>query len=125
MNKRLQGLFTLRSPLSHIGQTISTFTYLSEESLVQPDGSIEDVFCYSGNAWRGQLRDLATIYTLERLGSPELPLESFHLLFSGGRIGGQQEVDINRARDLRRKVPVLSLFGGSVGDQILPGKLRV
>lgn len=124
MNKRILGLFTLRSPLSHIKEVISTFTYLAEESLVQPDGSIEEVFCYSGNAWRGQLRDLAAIYTLERLGAPQLPLQSFHLLFSGGNLY-QHEVNINRAREYRRSIPILSLFGGSLSDRILPGKLRV
>lgn len=125
MNIKLSGLFTLRSPLSHIGETISTTTYLVQEPILQPDGSNEEVFCYSGNAWRGQLRDLATIYMLEKLASPRVRLDVFHLLFAGGAIGGEQVVDVEAARRWRRVIPVLAILGGGVGNQILPGKLRV
>lgn len=122
---RLEGTFELLSPLSHIGETISTTAYLSEEPVLQGDGSIETVFAYSGNAWRGQLRDLAAAYMLRSLGNARVPLPAFHLLFSGGSIGGKQSVDIEQARMLRRALPIISLWGGGVGNQILPGKLRV
>lgn len=125
MNIRLTGFFTLRSPLSHIGETISTTAYLVQEPMLQPDGGIEEVFCYSGNAWRGQLRDLSAAYMLERLGNARVPLDTFHLLFSGGRIGGEQVVDIPAAMRLREAVPHISIFGGGIGNQILAGKLRV
>lgn len=125
MNVRLSGLFTLRSPLSHIGESISTTSYLVQEPVIQPDGSIVDVFCYSGNAWRGQLRDLAAEYMLDRLGDAAVPLDVFHLLFSGGRIGGEMTVDVERARLWRRSIPLVALFGGGVGNQILAGKMRV
>jgi hypothetical protein len=47
--------------------------------------AIEEVFSYSGNAWRGQLRDLAASYMLDALGSPTLSLDAFHLLSQGGQ----------------------------------------
>lgn len=122
---RLDGLFALRSPLSHIGEAISTTTYLVQEPVLQPDGSLEEVFVYAGNAWRGQLRDLSAEYMLDRIGNPKLGLDSFHLLFSGGRIGGAQSTDLAQARRLRSLMPHLALFGGGVGNQILGGKLRV
>lgn len=122
---RLLGTFTLRSPLSHIGETISTTAYLCEEPILQPDGSVELVFAYSGNAWRGQLRDLAAAYMLDRLGHATVPLDVFHLLFSGGRIGGDQVVDLAAARRMRQLIPMLALWGGGVGNQILSGKMRV
>jgi len=121
---RLSGLFSLLSPLSHIGESISTTSYLVQEPIIQQNGSIEDVFCYSGNAWRGQLRDLAAAYMLDAL-QMRLPMEAFHMLFSGGKIGGDQVVDIARARSVRKAIPMLSLWGGGLGNQILPGKLRV
>lgn len=121
---RLRGTFTLRSPLSHIGESISTITYLSEDYALQPDGSIEEVFCYNGNAWRGQLRDLAAAYMLDRLGV-RIPLDAFHMLFSGGRIGGEQSINVERARTFRRAIPMIALWGSGVGNQMLPGKLRV
>lgn len=122
---RLVGTFTLRSPLSHIGETIGTTAYLVTEPVLQPDGSVEEIACYSGNAWRGHLRDLAAVYLLERLGGPTISLDAFHLLFSGGRIGGEQGVNLERARAYRQQIPLLALWGGGVGNQILPGKLRV
>lgn len=121
---KLIGTFTTRSPLSHIGETISTGSYLVQEPILQPDGGIEEVFCYSGNAWRGQLRDLSATYMLANLKTA-VPLEAFHLLYSGGRIGGEQKVDIGAARQMRAVIPHVSIFGGGIGNQILPGKLRV
>lgn len=125
MNVRLTGLFTLRSPLSHIGESLSTTSYLVQEPILQPSGVLAEVFCYSGNAWRGQLRDLCATYMLERIGAPQVSLDTFHLLFSGGRIGGDQIVDLERVKLWRRSVPMLAVFGGGVGNQILPGKIRV
>lgn len=122
---RLVGAFKLRSPMSHIGEAISTTSYLVQEPILQDDGSVEEVFCYSGNAWRGQLRDLCAQYMLDKLGGARINLDAFHLLFSGGRIGGDQKTDIDASRHLRRSVPMLSVFGGGVGNQILPGKIRV
>ena len=125
MNIRLSGLFQTRAPLSHIGETQSTVTFLVTEPVLQPDGRIEEIFSYSGNAWRGQLRDLSATYLLEHLGNARVPLKPFHLLFSGGAIGGQQETNVAAARQLRQALPHLSLFGGGVGNQILGGKLRI
>lgn len=122
---RIDGYFRLKSPLSHIGETISNKSYLVQERILHPDGQVEEVFCYSGNAWRGQLRDLCAAYMLEALGDVQVGLDTFHLLFSGGRIGGTQNTDIGQARRMRAAVPMLALFGGGVGNQILQGKLRV
>lgn len=121
---RLFGEFTTLAPLSHIGESISTITYLVEEPILQPGGNIEPVFSYNGNAWRGQLRDLAANYMLQKLGCT-VSLDAFHLLFSGGKIGGEQSIDLNQARMMRRAIPMVSVFGGGVGNQIMPGKLRV
>lgn len=122
---RLKGTIRLLSPLSHIGESLGTDSYLAETTIVGPDGRAAEVFCYSGNAFRGQLRDLGAKYLLRRLGNPRLNLESFHLLFSGGSIGGDQHVDIDQARLMRRLLPFLSVFGGGVGQQILAGKMKV
>lgn len=122
---RLDGVIELLAPMSHIGETISTQAYLNEEPVIQPDGTTENVFVYNGNALRGQLRDCAAKYLLTRLGGVKVPLPAFHLLFSGGSIGGPQNVDLAQAREYRRLLPMISLLGGGVGNQILPGKLRV
>ena len=123
-NYRIFGSFVTKSPLSHISEAISTVSYLVQEPILQPDGQIEEVFCYNGNAWRGQLRDLAAQYLLEKLNI-QVSLDAFHLLFSGGKIGGDQSIDIAQARMMRKTVPMIALFGGGVGNQILPGKMKV
>ena len=125
MHMVLEGHITLLAPLSHIGESISTDSYLNTVSIIGPDGQPEDVFIYSGNAWRGMMRDLGARYLLEKLSIATLPLEMFYLLFSGGNIGGEQKIDLEQARRLRKALPFFSLFGGGVGNQILGGKLNV
>lgn len=122
---RLDGVFTQLSPLSHIGETIGAFAYLHEEPVFQENGRFVKVFCYSGNAWRGHLRDCAAKYMLDRLERPALNLETFHLLFSGGRISGPQKTDLGQARAMRAMVPMLALWGAGIGTQIMAGALRV
>jgi hypothetical protein len=123
-NYRLIGRFTTRSPLSHIGESISTNSYLSQDSILQPNGEIEEVFSYSGNAWRGQLRDLCSCYFVNKL-DVKIGLDFFHLLFSGGKIGGEQSINIEKAKEMRKLVPMFSLFGGSIGTQIIAGKMKI
>ena len=120
----LTGTLKLKSPLSHISESIGVTSYLVQEPIIQPDGSLEEVFCYSGNAWRGQLRDLAAMYMLEKL-EMKVNLDSFHLLFSGGKIGGDQKIDVEKIKSIRESIPVLALFGGGIGNSIMPGLMRV
>ena len=121
---RIFGKLKTKSPLSHIAEAISTTSYLVQEPILQENGTIEEVFCYNGNALRGQLRDCAASYFLDKLGVT-VNIDTFHLLFSGGKIGGEQSIDINQAKDMRRLVPMFSIFGGGVGNQIIQGKLKV
>lgn len=123
-NYRIFGRFVAKSPISHISESISTNSYLSQDPILQPDGEVEDVFAYSGNAWRGQLRDLSANYLLQKLNM-QVNLDAFHLLFSGGKIGGDQSIDIQKAKLMRKIVPHVSIFGGGIGTQIMQGKLKV
>lgn len=122
---RLDGTITLLSPLSHIGESIGPDSYLSQDVIIGPDGQPQEVFVYSGNAFRGQLRDLAAAYMTDKLGRLRYTPEVFYLLFSGGSLGGPQSIDIDQARRIREAIPMLSLFGGGVGNQILNGKMKV
>jgi len=125
MDARLIGTFTAKSPISHIGESIGTTSYLVQEPILQDDGEVEEVFAYSGNAWRGQLRDLAAAYLLDSLGGVAVKPDTFALLFSGGKIGGEQGVYLEEARAARSTLPILAVWGGGVRNQILPGKMRV
>jgi hypothetical protein len=123
-NIRLDGTITLLSPLSHIGESIGPDSYLSQDIIIGADNKPVEVFVYSGNAFRGILRDMAAIYMTERLGLIYTP-DTFYLLFSGGSLGGNQSVDIDQARLYRKSIPMLSIFGGGIGNQILAGKIKV
>ena len=124
MNTKLDGVFTMLAPLSHIGQSIGPDSYLNTVTIIDPNGRPCEVFAYSGNAWRGQLRDMGAKYLLKKLGA-KLPLDVFYLLFSGGAIGGDQSIDIDQGRRYRKVLPFFSIFGGGVGNQILPGKMNI
>ncbi len=128
LNGRIENIFTLLAPLSHIGSSIGPDSYLSTQQILDNYGNPVEVFVYSGNAIRGMWRDSGAKYMLDKLGNNlklQIPLDLFYLLFSGGSIGGDQSIDIDQARKIREKVPHLSLFGGGVGNMLLPGKINV
>lgn len=125
MDLKLFGYFTLRAPMSHIGASESTYAELVRWPVVYPDGTVYDIPVYAGNAWRGQLRDLAASYLLERLGNPTVSLDAFHLLYAGGRIGGEASVNLAKMRQVRALLKPVELLGGGIGNQIVPGKIRV
>ena len=122
---RLDGKITLLAPLSHIGESLGIDSYLSSDTIIGPDSQPVECFLYSGNSFRGILRDMAAKYLLDNLGGVAVPLETFHLLFSGGSIGGAQSLDIDQARAYRKMLPAFSIFGGGVGNQIMEGKLKI
>lgn len=119
---RIETIYTLLQPLSHIGESESTQSFLNTTTVVN-NGVPEEVFVYTGNAIRGMLRDCGARYLLNKL-QIQVPLKAFHLLFSGGSIGGAQALDIDQAKMIRKALPLVSLFGGGVGNQILDGKLK-
>lgn len=128
INGYLDGVFTLLSPMSHIGESHGPDSYLATQDILGPDGYPIEVFVYSGNAIRGMFRDCGSKYFLDNLGAGsilQIPLEMFYFLFSGGSIGGEQSIDIDQARKIRQQLPLASIFGGGIGNQILPGKMCV
>lgn len=120
---RIETVYTLKQPLSHIGESESTTTFLNTIRILA-GGKPVDVFAYTGNAIRGQWRDSGAAYLLDKLNI-SVPKKTFHLLFSGGSISGNQDVDIDAAKKLRQALPFLSMFGGGVGNQILAGKMAM
>lgn len=124
-NYRLDGLYTLLSALSHIGESVGPDAFLACEPVVDTNGNIQETFVYSGNSIRGILRDAGMKYLLDKLGGVKLPLETFHLLFSGGSLGGESSVDIDQARLYRKMLPMFSILGGGVGNQLVQGKVKI
>lgn len=123
------------------GQSFGVSAKLRREKFVQPDGSVEEVPVISGNGLRGALRDLGMAHMCRALGYGEpqgdasspggrpvgLSLPAFYFLFSGGALTsvGGRGLDVDKARELRELIPLVGVFGGAMGNQIMPGKLLV
>lgn len=131
-----EGVMTALTSISHIGKTHGIHSKLRREKIVQPDGSVEEVPIISGNSIRGILRDRGMLHMVQCLGYgvdketgevQGLPLPAFYFLFSGGALTskGSRGLDIDEARRWRELIPLVALFGGAMGNQIMPGKVKI
>lgn len=131
-----EGVLTALTSVSHIGDTYGINAKLRREKIVLPDGSVEEIPIISGNSLRGILRDRGMLHMLRALGYgidestgevAGLSLAAFYFLFSGGsltKVSGKG-IDIDEARQWRKLIPLVSLFGGAMGNQIMPGQCKV
>lgn len=131
-----EGVATALTSISHIGETLGINAKLRREKIVQPDNSVEEVPIISGNAVRGILRDRGMSHMLRALGygvNDEtgeingISLAAFYFLLSGGTLAkvGNAGLDVDEARTWRREIPLVALFGGAMGNQIMPGKAKI
>jgi len=133
----LEGVVTALSSISHNGgERNGTITQLRREKFVQPDGRVAKVPVISGNAIRGILRDKGMFNMLHHIGYgvnsetgevTGLPLNAFYFLFSGGALTstGAEGINIEHFRSMRETIPLIALFGGAVGNVIMPGKMKI
>lgn len=121
MNVRI----VLRSSVAHNGETVGVDAEFHRVKIMLPSGLEERIPTITGNSIRGQLRDAAADDLLTRLEGGALALDKFYLLFSGGSLSktGGRSLNLDDIRELRRLVPMLSIWGGAVGNHIMPGKL--
>lgn len=126
-----EGVMTAVSSISHNGgQSFGVNSKLRREKFVQPDCSVEEIPVLSGNGLRGMLRDRGMAHMCRALGYGEdgkgLSLPAFHFLFSGGSLtsAGGKTIDMAEARRLRQLIPLVGIFGGALGNSIMPGILK-
>jgi len=130
-----EGTMTALTSISHIGESYGINSRLRREKIVQLDGSVEEIPVISGNALRGILRDRGMYQMLSSLGYgvnqdtgevAGLSLAAFYFLFSGGALTkSTRGLDIDEARKWRRLIPLVAIFGGAMGNQIMPGKVKI
>lgn len=126
----LEGTCTAISSISHNGgEKNGTIVQLRREKFVQPKGNVVEIPVISGNSIRGKLRDLAAIDILTKKDGIKVQVDadSFNLLFSGGSLEsvGEKNLDIEKVRQLRKDIPMISVLGCSIGNVILPGKVDI
>jgi len=129
--ERFTGTYEAKSPVAHgsdedfgMEQRLRTL-----EMLVRDDGEQyhEDIPIISGNALRGQLRDILADDLLTRLDI-EVGDMLFHSLSGGGTLERGSGGSTLRRRDIqaiREHVPMLSLLGAAIGSQMIESKLNV
>jgi len=131
-----EGEMIALTSISHIGNTHGIHSKLRREKIAQPDGTVEEVPIISGNSLRGILRDRGMLHMLRCLGYGVddetgevvgLSLPAFYFLFSGGALTskGGRGLDVDEARRWRDLIPLVALFGGAMGNQIMPGKAKI
>jgi hypothetical protein len=114
------------APISHYGDERAGNQSLLRRIAIQTAEGRALVPVISGNALRGQLRRLAARTLLDLAGIERVPAPIYHLLFSGGALTQTDHAHrIADHRELRALLPVLGLFGGALGAEIIPGALRV
>ena len=137
----IEGTAEALEPIVHGGEkTGGTVTEFRREKR-----KVEGVFDYlpilSANSIAGHLRDQCAAWCLDQIGYEQLTdLRPYDLLFTGGalvsakgRRGGggvlfgapRSYIDLDEERTLRELFPVIGLFGGSIGNRILGGRIDV
>jgi hypothetical protein len=130
---RVEGTLEARSPIQHGGdeKTGSTPVLRSITHWDPFTGRHVRLPFISGNAIRGVWRRLIFRDLLDRLNitPDDLHPKLYHALFSGGILESTDDVaaaiELEMRRRIRATVPPLALFGTSVGNQMIPGGLRV
>lgn len=126
-------LFTLKSPLSHIGSVVGNTANLNTIGSIDPEGNSCEPFVYSGNAIRGNiLRRVGIKNALTTLGIKVDP-NTHATLFSGGRIDGATANDMDLDTKIRKLMPWLSVIGtakpskvfGSGTAQMINGRIKI
>lgn len=117
--KRLKIKYKLIAPVSHIGEVASTGSYF--QTIKTASGRLPII---TANSVRGTLRDCSAKFLLDRLNC-KVDKEIFHILFSGGNLNGNVKMDVGKAKAVREHLPMVSVFGGGLGDMILAGKMAV
>lgn len=126
-------VFTLQSPLSHIGEVTGNVSNLKTIKLLDIEGNSRQCFVYSGNAIRnGILRRVGVSSSLTDLGLNVNP-DVHHTMFAGGRIDGSTASDMELDKKIRQLMPWLSVLGtakptkvfGSKDAQMVQGRINV
>lgn len=135
---------TALSPLAHGADAkAGNATLFRRQQVLATNGATLDLPFYSGNAIRGQMRDLLADHFGQALGltvkskdTAPYALWFFHALYAGGvldatatdmkqitsAMGNAGAVKADAVRTFRTQLPALSLLGCALGNRVLQGR---
>jgi len=135
---------TALAPLCHGSDTkAGNATLFRRMDIISDAGSFIRLPFYSGNAFRGEMRDMLADHFLDSLGivpnrtKPPVALWFFYAIYSGGALdddkklaqlvgsalGGNGSIKADGIYRFRDTLPALSLLGCAMGNRILPGRV--
>jgi hypothetical protein len=136
---------TCEAPLAHGADgKAGNATLFRRIDVLATNGAHMSLPYYSGNAVRGQMRDLLGDHFLTALGlpadrsKPAVALWFFYALYSGGaleersdalkalkkQMGDNGAIRADGIRAFRDNLPALSLLGCALGNRVLPGHVQ-
>jgi hypothetical protein len=121
--------FTIKtlSPITHTEEVSSNISSIYRQKIVI-DNTIHDIPAVHGNAIRGVMRRLTANYLCSKVGVEKnsVKLDKYFILFNGGFLEKSLSfADIEEKRKLRDLMPILSVFGSAIQNEMLQGKLIV
>ena len=130
MNKKYEGFIIAETMLHHGGNIKTGSQSMLRRIKFYANGKFVEIPYISGNAVRGRLRRLVMFDLLQLLNYEMKNLHLHHILFSGGTLStvsakDSGTIDFELRRKIQEYLPVISLFGTAMGNQIMAGKLIV
>jgi len=130
--QKYEGWLLAKSPIHHGGNEKTGSTPVLRTIYLYVDGMGEIPFPYlHGNAIRGKLRRLIMKDFLELLGFEvdKLPVKLYHTFFTGGVLESTEDnyatIDLKMRTEIRDLIIPLAVFGCAIGNQMIPGILKV
>jgi len=123
---------TAIDPIHQGGDTTgTTLSELRREEMVV-DGVVQRVPIVSANSIAHLLRESTVFWVMDQIGLERFApkqVGAVKLLFSGGgratKVGSASYIDLYEEHEVRSMFPSISLFGGTIGNRMLKGRVRV
>jgi len=132
MINKYEGWMLAKSTIHHGGneKTGSTPVLRTIYMYVENQGEIPMPYI-NGNAIRGKLRRLLMrdFFELLNIKPESLNTKVYHTFFTGGALESTEDtygiINLELRREIRILFPPLALLGCAIGNQMIPGKLKV
>lgn len=128
----IEALATAVDPVHQGGETTGTTLSELRRELVLVNGAPEFLPVISANSLAHHLRVNCVWWVLDQIKFDRFNTDgvrAFKLLFGGGgratKVGGTKYVDLYEEYELRSLFPTISLFGGTIGNRMEKGRVRV